>query len=592
MSIVVATAGHVDHGKSTLVQALTGMNPDRLESEQARGLTIELGFAWAEFDGIPVAFVDVPGHEKFIHTMLSGIGAVPLALLVVAADDPWMPQTAEHLAALDVLGVRRGIVAVTRSDLADPSAAVARARKEIARTALAHAPIVAVSAPTGRGMAELREEIGRLAREAPPPPADADVRVWVDRKFTIKGSGTVVTATLPAGTIRVNDELTSATGVVRVRSMESLGQPRTEVRGSARVALNITGDTEGIRRGDALWTAGAWWPSQRADIRLLGPESLPPRTPLWHIGAYSAQVGVRLIDDRHAHVTFDAAIPLRQGDRAILRDPGDRRLWGAVVLDPDPAPLRGRGAREQRGAALREYAGIADYAALLEHVAPPDYAAEVSRRGIVSGAALRALGIREAGADPWHMSPEWKIHTAAAIHELVERHDRANPANPGLAPAQIRHALALPPDLPAALITDLLPAGLRVEAGKVTSRSVELPDRVARALAVLEGTFADNPFAAPTLAQLRDLGLTDRDLGAAARLTRIFLPAPGVVLSASAPTQAASILRSIPNPFTTSEARRALKTSRRVAIPVLEFLDRAGVTRRLPDDRREIVRSS
>src|SRR4051812_35643415 len=186
---VVATAGHVDHGKSTLVRALTGMEPDRYEEERRRGMTIDLGFVWTTLPGGEVvAFVDVPGHERFVPTMLAGVGPVPAVLLVVGADDPWMPQAAEHLAALDAWGVRHGVVAVTRSDLADPAAMVRRARAEVDRTTLAGAPVVAVSARTGTGLDDLRTLLGQLAHSLPAPDPDADVRLWVDRCFSIRGA--------------------------------------------------------------------------------------------------------------------------------------------------------------------------------------------------------------------------------------------------------------------------------------------------------------------------------------------------------------------------------------------------------------------
>ena len=200
---VVATAGHVDHGKSTLVRALTGQDPDRLEEEHRRGLSIVLGYCWTDLDPVgDVAFVDVPGHERFLSTTLAGLGPVSAALLVVAADDPWMPQTAEHLAALDALGVRHGVLAVTRCDLADPAPALARAVDEVSRTSLRGAPAVVVSGRTGSGLEELRTALGSVLAAMPVPDSDADVRLWVDRAFHVRGAGTVVTGTLPAGTLR------------------------------------------------------------------------------------------------------------------------------------------------------------------------------------------------------------------------------------------------------------------------------------------------------------------------------------------------------------------------------------------------------
>ena len=583
-SVVVATAGHVDHGKSTLVRALTGMDPDRLQAERERGLTIELGFTWADFAGTTIAFVDVPGHEKFITTMLSGVGSVPLALFAVAADDPWMPQAAEHLAALDALGTREAIFAITRCDLADPGAAMDRVREEIAGTSLAGARVLPVSAVTGEGMAPLREALADLGAAAPQADVAADVRVWIDRRFTVAGAGTVVTGTLPAGVIAAGAELRGPGGSVRVRSLESLNAPRDRVTGSTRVALNLTGAVEGLGRGDALWQPGAWHLTDVVDVRLLTGAGRVPRTPMWHIGSRATQVRMQLLDDSHARLALPDPVPLRQGDRTVLRDPGDRRLWGALVVDPDPAPLRSlarRSGLRPRLARARE---------LRARGAEPDLEVEVRARGVVHRDTLRRLGIRTEGPSPWRMSPAWQEEASTRIAEIVRRHDHIQPLNPGLAPAEIAHALAgygLRVPAPE-LIADLLPRGLRIEEGKVTSRSAALPPEVEAALAELLAQCEQDPLRAPTLEQIREAGLSDAHLAAAARLGRIFLPAPGVVLPADAARLALHTLRTLPQPFTTSEARKALGTSRRVAIPILEFLDRARATRRLADDRREV----
>src|SRR5512132_762379 len=214
---VVATAGHVDHGKSTLVRALTGMEPDRYAEEKRRGMTIDLGFAWTELPSGPVAFVDVPGHERFVTTMLAGVGPAPAVLLVVAADEGWMPQTGEHVDALVALGVRHGLLVVTRSDLMAPELAVEEARERLADTPLARIEAVAVSAATGAGIAELRAALEDLVNGLPAADGAADVRLWVDRAFTIRGAGTVVTGTLGAGRINVDDELVLATATGRRR---------------------------------------------------------------------------------------------------------------------------------------------------------------------------------------------------------------------------------------------------------------------------------------------------------------------------------------------------------------------------------------
>src|ERR1700742_289702 len=261
-SHVVATAGHVDHGKSTLDRALTGMEPDRWEEERRRGLTLDLGFALVIGPGGPrVAFVDVPGHERFVPNMLAGLGPVPAVLMVVAADGGWMPQSAEHLAAINALGISHGLLAVTRADLADPGPVLRRAQSELAATSLGPVEAVAVSAVTGAGLPELRQALARLAGALPVPDPAAPVRLWVDRAFSIHGSGTVVTRTLPAGTVRTGGELllTPSLRPVRVRAIESRQRSADQVRGVARVALNLRGVPREIPgRGMALVEAGRW----------------------------------------------------------------------------------------------------------------------------------------------------------------------------------------------------------------------------------------------------------------------------------------------------------------------------------------------
>src|SRR6266436_533394 len=225
---VVVTAGHVDHGKSALIRALTGMEPDRWAEERRRGMTIDLGFAWLTLpSGDQLAFVDVPGHERFVTNMLAGAGPVPAVLFVVAADEGWMQQSAEHLAVISALGIRSGLLAVTKSDLADPAPVMAEAQTRIAAAGLGPVPAVAVSAVSGAGLPELVSALDELGQSLPTPDPGAPVRVWIDRAFSMTGSGTVVTGTLPAGTVHRDDELviTPSMRPVRIRDLQSLGEP-------------------------------------------------------------------------------------------------------------------------------------------------------------------------------------------------------------------------------------------------------------------------------------------------------------------------------------------------------------------------------
>jgi len=272
---VIATAGHVDHGKSTLVRALTGMEPDRWEAERRRGLSIDLGFAWLTLpSGERLAFVDVPGHERFVPNMLAGVGPVPAVMFVVAADEGWMPQSAEHLAAIDALAISRGLLVVTRADLADPAPALRDAGERIRGTSLGRVDALAVSGVTGQGLPELRAALDRLVAGLPASDPGAPVRLWVDRAFSIRGSGTVVTGTLPAGTIGAGDELLAAPSLrpARVRGIQTLKERADRVSGVARVALNLRGAAPAaLARGTALVTPGAWTLTATVDVRLAGP---------------------------------------------------------------------------------------------------------------------------------------------------------------------------------------------------------------------------------------------------------------------------------------------------------------------------------
>ena len=581
---VIATAGHVDHGKSTLVQALTGTDPDRLEEEHRRGLTIQLGYCWTELAAVgDVAFVDVPGHERFVATMLSGIGPVPAVMFVVAADDPWMPQAAEHLAALDALGVTHGVVAVTRSDLTDPGPSARRAAQELARTSLAGSPVVPVSGRTGQGLDELRSALATMVAAVPAPDPAADVRLWVDRRFTVRGAGTVVTGTLPAGTVRRGDVLEYDGRPVRIRGIESLERPVDSVHGVARVALNLVGDDlADLDRGDPLLTPRAWHHTDVVDVRLRSRDgSAPPERPLLHIGATSVGTHCRPLGDDLVRLTLDRRLPLRIGDRALLRDPGDRRIWGLRVLDPAPPPLDRRGAAARRAATLAGHSG------------EPDLVGEVSRRELVDADLLRRLGVPPAGsphgivaAAGWLMSAERADRAAAAVADAVREHDRADPLHPGLSLTALTDRVGLPSS---ELVAAAVRPPLRVVNGVVVAeRQAGLPPAVEKALASLAEDLADAPFAAPTADRLRELGLDARTVAAAVKAGLLLRPAPGIVLLPGADRQAATWLAELPQPFTASQARERLRTSRRVVLPLLDHLDRSGLTRRLPDDRREV----
>ncbi|WP_433280294.1 selenocysteine-specific translation elongation factor [Micromonospora sp. CA-244673] len=581
---VVATAGHVDHGKSTLVRALTGMEPDRWAEERRRGMTIDLGFAWTTLpSGGTIAFVDVPGHERFVPNMLAGVGPVPAALIVVGADEGWMPQSAEHLAALDALGVSYGLLAVTRADLADPGPALYRARAEIAATSLGDVEAVPVSGVTGAGLPELRAALDRLVARLPDPARDAPVRLWVDRSFTVRGSGTVVTGTLGGGRLRVGDTLElAATGEpVRVRGLHALNTAHVEVDAVARVAVNLRGlPRDRVARGDALLSPGRFRGTDLLDVRLAGDPAadLPPTLTL-HAGSAAVPARVRPLGPDTVRLRLARPLPLLIGDRALLRDPGRHHVSGGVtVLDGDPPPLRRRGAAAARAAVLAGLDGR------------PDLAGELRRRRLVRAGELTRMGV-PAGAAPvagdWLADPDHWRELGRRLVEEVARYAREQPLAAGVPVDVLRHRLDLPDR---ALVEALLRPPLRLRAGRVTAASGDaLPEPVARAVARVRAEYGDRPFQAPEAHRLADLGLGPREIGAAVRAGALLKLADNVVLLPGALDDAVRVLAGLPQPFTLSAARQALETTRRVAVPLLELLDRRGATRRLPDDAREVV---
>jgi selenocysteine-specific elongation factor len=570
---VLATAGHVDHGKSTLVRALTGMEPDRWAEEKRRGMTIDLGFAWTTLpSGATVAFVDVPGHERFVPNMLAGVGPVPAAMIVVAADEGWMPQSAEHLAALKALDVKHVLLVVTRSDLADPSTAMAQARAEIGGEVRA----VAVSGATGVGLDELRRELDSMLQELPSPDLDAPVRLWIDRAFTVKGAGTVVTGTLGAGRIRVGDELRLGDRSVRVRGLQSMGASKAEVAAVARVAVNLRGvDKEAVSRGDALLTPGRFRATELIDVRVHGDIRLPATLTL-HMGSAAVPVRVRPLGEDTARLRLARHLPLRIGDRGLLRDPGLHHVAGGVtVLDVVPPGLSRRGAAAARAALLSTMDGI------------PDLSAEVERRRLIRADELAAMGVpltSPATVPGWFMAPELRSDLSKRAATEVADYARQNPLEPGMPVDALRHRLGLPDRIlvEAVIATPLTMRGGRVLSGDKSEMS-DLKAAVDKAFAKLE------PFAAPEANDLTALGLGPRQLAAAVRLGLLIQLAPQVVLRPESIKSAETVLFGIEAPFTLSDARKALGTTRRVAVPLLQIMDKNGITHRHPDDRRTMT---
>lgn len=576
---VVASAGHVDHGKSTLVRALTGMEPDRWEEERERGLTIDLGFVWADIGGEDVAFVDVPGHERFIANMLAGVGPAPAVMLVVAADEGWMQQSTDHRDAIDAFGIATGVVALTRADNAD-AARRAEVRADLtsrlAGTRLADWPVVEVSARTGEGLDALRAELVRVLRDAPTPDDRARVRFWVDRSFTVKGAGTVVTGTLAAGSIRPGDTLAFDGEEATVRGVHSEDAPVDAAVPAMRAALNLRGvPAERLGRGTPLVTPGAWHATSLVDVRRATGTSLAdiPHEVVAHVGTAGVPAKVRHFGPEHARLVLARELPLTLGDAIVLRGSGAQHiLAGVTVVDADPPALDRRGDGTRRSAELGHL---------------PDLDREIERRVAARPDDLRRLGFEVGDTPPegsiafagyWIRAAQvmrWKDQIAAA----VEEHERAEPLSAGLSVGAGVDKLRLPD--PKLISLAAAAAKLTVADGVITRGRAQDLGAAEAGVRELERRLEAEPFRAPEARDLARWGLGAKELAAAERAGRLIRlgAARDVVLLPGAPREAAARLAGLPQPFTASEARRAWGTTRRVAIPLLELLDARGVTR-------------
>lgn len=588
---VVATAGHVDHGKSTLVKALTGMEPDRWNAEKERGLTIDLGFVWTNVDGEDIAFVDVPGHERFIANMLAGVGPVTDVLFVVAADEGWMQQTLDHRDAINAFGVEHGVIALTRADKAEAGrrqAVVEETRRNIAGSCMEHWPIVEVSAKTGEGVEELRNALVAMLRHQPAADPASRIRMWVDRAFHIKGAGTVVTGTLTNGTITPGQTLMlqAETGQreVTVRGIQSEDSEIKEAKPTMRVALNLRGvSVDEVSRGAVLYTPGKWHTTSVVDVRHAHGSALNdvPQEVVAHIGTAGVSAKVRPFGAGHARLILDHSLVLSIGDRLVLRGSGAQQILGGVeAIDVDPPALPRRGDGRKRSAQLETL---------------PDINAEIARRVAVRPELLASLGFDVADQPPqgnvafagyWIRAQqvmEWKDTLLQALQEHLAEH----PLSVGLATGAAVEALQLPDAklLPLAVAA----AKLHTRDGYVCSTAQVDLGAAEPAVQKLEARLRDQPFQAPEARDLEQLGLGTKELAAAERVGRVLRLGDGVVVAADAVAIATARLQDLPQPFRTTDARQALETTRRVAIPLLELLDARGVTRQVEAGVRILV---
>lgn len=633
--MIVGTAGHIDHGKTSLVKALTGVDTDRLKEEKARGITIELGFAYTAFAGEAVTgFIDVPGHERFVHTMLAGAGGIDVALLVIAADDGIKPQTREHLAILDLLGITRGIVALTKIDLVDDDR-VAAVTAEIAalldETGLAGSEIVPVSVRSGAGLAHLKQRLadaenatrdmsGHLA-------ARGRFRLAVDRCFTLSGAGTVVTGTILSGAVSVGDHvIVSPSGFsARVRSIHA--QNRRAERGVAgqRCALNLAGEaisTESVHRGDMVVDPVLHAPSDRIDATLfvLPSEAKPIRDGLTvrlHHG--SAETGARIVAlgepvspgaRGFVQLVLDAPIAAAAGDRFVLRDASAQRtIGGGRLVDLRP-PLRRRRTPERLQAlaalsqtdATKALAGVLDVVPYV--VNADDFCRDRALAQAESDALLAKAGVVVLAAPSarYAVSTTTRLALQDNLASLLAAFHADNPDLQGLGRERLR--LLSNPRLPAdaflALIREEQQAGRLVPEGAF----VRLPGHEIRLTEAEEALYdeilphltGETRFRPPRVRDFSDmLGVAEPDvrrmLKRAARLGRVDEIRHDHFFTRETTAEMIDIIRDVATnapkgEFTAGLFRDRVENGRKVAIEILEFFDQQGVTIRRGDLRR------
>jgi selenocysteine-specific elongation factor len=567
---VVATAGHVDHGKSTLVWALTGIDPDRWAIEKQRGMTIDLGFAATTLpSGAEIGFVDVPGHGRFVKNMLAGVGSVDACLFVVAATEGWKAQSEEHFRILELLGVEHGVVALTKAALAGPDLAELASleiQERVAGTFLERAELLSVDVPAGIGLDELRLALDRLVADTPAAPDRDRPRMWVDRSFTLKGSGTVITGTLTGGSITTGTEMLiePGGGRVRIRGLESHNQSLSRAAPGRRLAANLSGlPHRGVGRGQALVRLGQWHLSTRFDASLRVLQSLDH--PVTRRGAYAVYIGsgefpvrLRVLGPRPLEpgeaglirlwLRGPDRIPLSPGDRYVLREAGRfETVGGGEVLDVEPILPAARAAPSRS----------------VERV--------VRERGWVDAAELfRLTGQRlNTTVGKWVVDPGAVEATRQAV---VERCEKAADKGVDLAHfgEQQRALLAQGMD------------GVELRAGRVYRVGMardELSGNAVRVLALLDaGGWSPPALPLSDRAALREL----ERAGLAVEAGEAWFAAAAV---RSAVDALGGLLAEQPQGFTVAEARDRLGSSRKHVLPLLSHLDSIGITARRGDLR-------
>jgi selenocysteine-specific elongation factor len=623
---ILATAGHVDHGKSALVRALTGTNPDRLPEEKLRGITIELGFAQLELQVpgalLSVGIVDVPGHEDFVKNMVAGVGSIDLALLVVAADDGWMPQTEEHLQILIYLGVRRIVIALTKIDLVEAAGvAEEKVRAQLRDTPFADAAIVRTSIITESGIGELKAQLAHEFRALIPQRDIGKPRLAVDRAFILRGIGTIVTGTLVGGTLRRGQAVVVQPAKIpaRIRAIQNHNREVEEIGPGARTALSLPDvavarkdNTSGVWRGEVVTFSELGEASAVADVMLSRSSRLPPKTRSIKHGAVvrvhhgSASLGARVFfqtngelragENAIAQIRLEAPAFIFAGDRFVIRDASEQNtLAGGVVLDPDASE------RNFRSAAQREFLAKRAQA---PHDAAVFAATEIARDRAVKRNALLAKS--SFGADEIAQSiksasviergdlvvdAKWWNEVLRQAEAIIDAEHKAHPNHAGLALSELRQALAQEFSLPEifdAFASQLCCNGF-VRTGEAIARATHRPTlppqlqdaarKIRDALAAKKSRscaeLAPDATSRQALRFLRDHGELVELSAEVVLATEQFAKMRDAIVAFLSET----------NSGTASELRELLGTSRRVIIPFLERLDRDGVTRRIADKR-------
>jgi selenocysteine-specific elongation factor len=617
--MIIGTAGHIDHGKTALVKALTGIDADRLAEEKRRGITIDLGYAYTDAFG----FVDVPGHERFVHTMLAGASGVDAALLVVALNDGVMPQTREHVQILQLLGIDRGVVALTKSDLAPARDAevASQVNALLQKTALASAPLLPVSAVTGAGIEALRAALLSLG----PRQRDAELypRLAIDRAFTLAGAGLVVTGTLVSGRIRVDDRLMlSPPGIeLRVRGLHAQNRPAEQAAAGQRAALNVTGprlSKDAVTRGDWVLHPAVHAPTTRFDVRLtlLAEESRALRADApvhLHLGAAHVTARVAALDAERiepgstvlARLTLDRPIGALACDRLVLRDAtATRTIGGGVVIDPFP-PRRGRRAPERLAQLTAlDQPDPADALRALLALAPgwTERVVYVRSRNLSPAVqqSVQAAAPAVAVADLL-MAPTTLDALRDGVTQRLAVHHAAAPDQPGLQFERLRMTTPGRPSVAAfrAVIESLFRSGAVEQDGpwlRLATHRAILSVHDERVWQQARELIAAERFRPPRTRDLaRALSVPEAAMRAALkrvhRMGRLIEVAPDQYFLSETVAEMAGIAAAIAEvgpagTLTAAEFRDRLANGRKVAIQVLEFFDRAGVTVRVGDERR------